>query len=165
MKTHGGSKEVSGNFTGLVADLGPAISSQGLFQVFVGLDIKGSPNLSYTLYLTEGASVKAQAYTYVPKAATTYELALLSPALVDSAPLSSGRMSSSSLVVRAWAGTITFFRLDSIAIRFLSAPASPPPGGLDPAKYDPILFYYFVFLFVVPVAMLVLVVRVFRDES
>jgi hypothetical protein len=158
------STEVSGNFTGLVADMGPATTSQGLFQVFVGLDIKGSPDLSYTLYLTQGASVVAQAYTYAPKVTTTYELALLSPSLVNSAPLFTGKIGSSSLIVSSWAGKINFFRLDSVEIRFLSASAAPHPG-LDPSNYTALMFYYFTFLFVIPVAMVILLVKVFKDED
>ena len=164
LRTPANSTEVSGNFTGLVADMGPTSTSQNLFQVFVGLDIKGSPDLSYTLYLTQGASVVAQAYTYAPKIATTYELALLSPSLVNSAPLFTGKISSSSLIVRSWAGEISFFRLDSVEIRFLSAsPVSH--AGLDPSNYTSLTFYYFVFLFVIPVAMVSLLVKVFKDED
>jgi len=164
MRTPANSFEVSGNFTGIVADMGPATTSQGLFQVFVGLDIKGSPNLSYTLYFTQGASVVAQAYTYAPKLATTYELALLSPALVRSAPLFTGKIGSSSLIVRPLAGEINFFRLDSVEIRFLSA--SPlPQAGLNPSNYNSLMFYYLTFLFVVPVAMVSLLVKVFKDED
>lgn len=164
LRTPANSTEVSGNFTGLVADMGPTSTSQGLFQVFVGLDIKGSPDLSYTLYLTQGASVVAQAYTYAPKIATTYELALLSPSLVNSAPLFTGKISSSSLIVRSWAGEISFFRLNSVEIRFLSAsPASH--AGLDPSNYNSLTFYYFVFLFVIPAIMVTLLVKVFKDEN
>lgn len=162
--TPAGSTEAAGNFAAVVADLGPASSSQSLFQVFVGLDIKGSPDLSYTLYLNQGASVAAQGYTYVPKTATTYELALLSPSLVNSAPLFVGRMGSSSLIVSARAGEIGFFRLDSVEIRFLSAPATVQTG-LDTSNYTALVFYYFVFLFVIPVAALSLLVKGFKDEN
>ncbi|TMI20211.1 hypothetical protein E6H31_10095, partial [Candidatus Bathyarchaeota archaeon] len=61
--TKANSNEVGGNFTALVADLGPAIATQKLFQVFVGLDIQGSSDLSYVPYFTTGASVAAQGYT------------------------------------------------------------------------------------------------------
>ena len=158
------STELSGNFTGLVADMGPATTSQGLFQVFVGLDIKGSSDLSYTLYLTQGASVVAQAYTYAPKLATTYELALLSPSLINSTPLFTGKIGSSSLIVSSWAGKINFFRLDSVEIRFLSAASAPHPG-LDPSNYAALMFYYFMFLFIIPIAMVSLLVKVFKDED
>ena len=164
VRTPANSIEVSGNFTGIVADMGPATTSHGLFQVFVGLDIKGSPDLSYTLYFTQGASVVAQAYTYAPKIATTYELALLSPSLVKSVPLFTGKIGSSSLIISPWAGKISFFRLDSVEIRFLSgSPVSH--AALDPSNYDSLMFYYFTFLFIIPVTMVGLLVKVFKDED
>jgi len=155
---------ISGNFTAVVADLGPTIQSQGLFQVFVGLDIKGSTDLSYVPYFISGASVLAQGFTYVPKIATTYELALLQPSFVNSSPLFVGKPSSSSIVVSARTGEMTFFRLNSVSIRFLSS-LSAPIQTLSPSSYQLLLFYYFIFLFVAPTGMIVLLVKVFRDEE
>ena len=158
------SLELNGNFTGLIANLKSSVSSQDLFQVFVGLDIKGSSDLSYTLYLTRGASIVAQGYTYVPKLATTYELALMSPSLVNSSPLFAGNLASSSLIVSAWKGEISFFRLDSVDIRFLTTTPAPS-AALSTANYNSLVFYYFVFLFVIPSSTIVLLIKVFRDED
>ena len=158
------SNEVSGNFTVLVADLGPAIATQKLYQVFVGLDIKGSNDLSYVPYFTTGATVAAQGYTYITKVATTYELALLSPLQVNSSPLFAGNVHSSSLVVSAKTGEISFFRLDTISIRFFSTQA-PRSASLDPTTSRDLVFYFFVFLFIIPVAMVAFVVKVFKDEN
>ncbi len=163
LMTKASSNEVSGNFTGLVADLGPAVTTQKLYQVFVGLDIMGSSDLSYVPYFTIGATVAAQGYTYVTKVATTYELALLSPLQVNSSPLFSGNVHSSSLVVSAKTGEISFFRLNSISIRFFSTQA-PRSASLDPTASRNLVFYFFIFLFVIPVAMVALVVKVFKDE-
>ena len=161
--TKANSNEVGGNFTALVADLGPAIATQKLFQVFVGLDIQGSPDLSYVPYFTTGASVAAQGYTYITKVATTYELALLSPRQVNSSPLFSGNVHSSSLVVSARTGEISFFRLNSISIRFFSTQTAQS-ANLNPGTSRELVYYFFVFLFVIPVVMVVLVVKVFKDE-
>ncbi len=162
--TKASSNEISGNFTALVANLGPAIATQNLFQVFVGLDIKGSSDLSYVPYFTAGATVAAQGYTYVTKIATTYELALLSPVQVNSSPLFSGSVRSSSLVVSAKTGDINFFRLNSVSIRFFST-QSPRNASLEPATSRDLVYYYFIFLFVIPVAMVALIVKVFKDEN
>ena len=162
--TKSSSNEVSGNFTALVADLGPTITTKTLYQVFVGLDIRGSSDLSYVPYLTVGAGVAAQGYTYVTKIATTYELALLSPLLVNSSPLFSGSAHSSSLVVSAKTGMISFFHLDSISIRFF-AKQTAVGASLDPGIARNLVFYFFIFLFVIPVATVILVVRVFKDED
>jgi len=161
--TKASSNQVSGNFTVLVADLGPAIATQKLFQVFVGLDIKGSSDLSYVPYFTTRATVAAQGFTYVTKVATTYELALLSPLQVNSSPLFAGNVRSSSLVVSARTGEISFFRLNSISIRFFSTQVSRG-ASIDPTTSRDLVFYFFVFLFIIPVAMVALVVKVFRDE-
>jgi len=158
------SLELNGNFTGLVANLKSSVSSQGVFQVFVGLDIKGSSDLSYTLYLTRGASILAQGYTYVPKVATTYELALMLPALVNSSPLFAGNFASSSLIVSAWKGEISYFRLDSVDIRFLATTPSPS-AALNTANYNALIFYYFVFLFMIPASTILLLIKVFRDKD
>src|SRR5256885_6716145 len=158
------SNQLNGNFTAVIADLGPTIQSQGLFQVFVGLDIKGSTDLSYVPYFISGASVLAQGFTYIPKVATTYELALLQPSFVNSSPLFVGKPSSSSIVVSAKTGEMTFFRLNSVSIRFLSS-LSAPIQTLSPSNYQLLLFYYFIFLFVAPTGMIVLLVKVFRDEE
>lgn len=162
--TKASSNEVAGNFTVLVADLGPAIASQNLYQVFVGLDIKGSTDLSYVPYFTTGARVVAQGFTYVTKIATTYELALLSPLQVNSSPLFAGSVHSSSLIISARTGEISFFRLNSISIRFFSSQA-PPAASLDVTTSRQLVFYYFVFLFVIPIAMVVLVVKGFKNEN
>jgi len=163
LMTKASSNEVSGNFTVLVADLGPAIATQKLFQVFVGLDIKGSSDLSYVPYFTTGATVAAQGFTYVTKVATTYELALLSPLQVNSSPLFAGNVHSSSLVVSAKTGEIGFFRLNSVSIRFFSTQASRS-AILDPTMSRDLVFYFFVFLFIIPIAMVALVVKVFKDQ-
>jgi len=162
--TKANQNEVNGNFTALVADLGPTMATTTLYQVFVGLDIKGSFDLSYVPYLTVGANVAAQGYTYVTKIATTYELALLSPLLVNSSPLFSGSVHSSSLVVSARTGMISFFRLDSVSIRFF-AQQTALGASLDPLTARNLVFYFFIFLFVIPVAMVILVVKVFKDED
>ncbi len=164
LETKATSMELNGNFTAVVADLGPAITNQGLFQVFVGLDIGGPSGLTYVPYLTSGASVVAQGFTYVTKVATTYELALLQPSFVSSSPLFLGKPTSSSLIVSAKTGLINFFRLDSISIRYLAAP-SAAGQILDPANYQALAYYYVVFLFVIPIAMVLLLVKVFRDEE
>jgi hypothetical protein len=164
LETKATSMEVNGNFTSVVADLGPAITNQGLFQVFVGLDIDGPSGLTYVPYLTSGASVVAQGFTYVTKVATTYELALLQPSFVNSSPLFLGKPTSSSLIVSAKTGVINFFRLDSISIRYLSAP-SAAGQILNSANYQALAYYYVVFLFVIPIAMVLLLVKVFKDEE
>ncbi len=162
--TKSSSNEVNGNFTALVADLGPTMATKTLYQVFVGLDIKGSSDLSYVPYLTVGASVAAQGYTYVTKIATTYELALLSPLMVNSSPLFSGSVHSSSLVVSAKTGMINFFHLNSVSIRFF-VKQTAVSASVDPAIARNLVFYFFIFLFVIPVAMVILVVKVFKDED
>ena len=162
--TKANQNEVNGNFTALVADLGPTMATTTLYQVFVGLDIEGSLDLSYVPYLTVGAKVAAQGYTYVTKLATTYELALLSPLLVNSSPLFSGSVHSSSLVVSARTGMINFFRLDSVSIRFF-VQQTGQGASLDPTTARNLVYYFFIFLFVIPVAMVILVVKVFKDED
>ena len=138
------------------------ILAPGLFQVFIGLDVKGSPDLTYVLYFISGTQVTAQGYTYATKAATTYELALLNPTLVNTSPMFTGNVHSTSVVLSAISGIITFFRLDSVSIRFLQAPAAT--GSPDPTNSREYAYYYFLFLFVIPIATTVLLVKVFRLE-
>src|SRR5215467_5434775 len=160
------STEISGNMGVLIADLGPTITIQGLYQVFVGLDIRGTPDLSYVPYYLTGTTVAAQGFTYVTKAATTFELALLSPLLINSSPVFTGSQGSSSLVVSARTGGISFFRLDSLSIRFLSSLTSTTQGStIDPNTSNSLAFYYLVFLLVIPVTMTLLVVKGFKDEK
>jgi hypothetical protein len=162
--TRSNSNQINGNFTALVADLGPTVATQSLYQVFAGLDIKGSSDLTYVPYFTVGARVVAQGFTYVTKIATTYELALMSPLNVNSSPLFTGDLRSSSLVISARIGEISFFELHSVSVRFFTT-RNAQTASLDLTTSRNLVFYFFVFLFVIPIAMVVLIVRVFKDEN
>ena len=132
--------------------------------MFAGLDIKGSSNLTYVPYFTVGARVAAQGFTYVTKIATTYELALMSPMNVNSSPLFTGDVRSSSLVITARIGEISFFQLHSVSVRFFSTQTAQT-ASLDLTTSRNLVFYFFVFLFVIPIVMVALVVKVFKDED
>ena len=162
--TRTNSNQINGNFTALVADLGPTVVTLRLYQVFAGLDIKGSSNLTYVPYFTVGARVAAQGFTYVTKIATTYELALMSPMNVNSSPLFTGDVRSSSLVITARIGEISFFQLHSVSVRFFSTQTAQT-ASLDLTTSRNLVFYFFVFLFVIPIVMVALVVKVFKDED
>ena len=158
------SRQTSGSYYGLKIDLGPMQMTLSLFQVFLGYDIKGTTNLLYTPYFTQGMTVLAKGFTYGPKSATTYELAVLTP---TSVPLSSPlavETNSSAIIVNAQVGRISYFQLDSISIR-LNSQVPALEGAVDPSFASLLSAYYIIFLFIVPTATILLLDRTFRHEN
>lgn len=160
------SKEASGNFRGLIVDIGYPQLIDNPFQIFMGFDIKGTSDLTYAPEFVRGMLITAQGYTYVPKSITTYELAVLNPAIVPTpSPFRAGTNSSSaSLFVVVLGGGITYFRIDSISLRTTSQ--SPIFGAsTEPSNAQSLLIYYFFFLFIIPVALVILLTMAFRREE
>jgi len=158
------SKEASGNFSGMVIDLGSPPIFQNPFQVFVSFDIKGSVDLTYAPYFVRGVSITAQGYTYAPKSITTYELAVLNPVVSSRPSPFRTDPDSSSLLVVAFGGEINFFRLNSVSLRVTSQP--PVFGATIESTYArSLLIYFLFFLFIVPVTMVILLRKVFKSEE
>ena len=158
------SRHASGNYYGLKIDLGSMQMNLSLFQIFLGYDIKGTTDLMYTPYFTEGMTVAAGGYTYVPKPATTYELAVLTPALASGSSPLPVRTNSSAIIINAQLGRITYFQLDSISIR-LDSQVPALEGKVDPSFAFVLSIYYLIFLFIAPTATILLLDRVFRHED
>jgi hypothetical protein len=159
-----GSRQASGNFNGLRINLGSMQTNLSLFQVFLGYDIKGTTDLLYTPYFTQGMGVVAKGFAYAPKSTTTYELAVLTPPSIPLASPLPIQTNSSTIIVNAQAGKITYFQLDSISIR-LDSQVPAFEGTVDPSFAQLLSIYYLAFLFVVPTATILLLDRVFRHED
>jgi len=158
------STETSGSFRGVIMKLGQIPTDLPLFQVFVSYDIKGTTDLRYTPYFIQNMLVKAQGFTYVPKNITTYELAVLTPVRVAQSSPFSIDPASSSIIISAGVGQITFFKPNSLSLRFTSQP-NVLQTQTQPNISDSLVIYYLLFLFATPVGMVVLLNRGLKPED
>lgn len=157
------SREVSGALRGVMINLEGLPANRSIFQIFLGIDISGTPNLTYTSYFTQGLVVEAQGFRYLPKSITTYELVVLVPQRVfSSPPFLPNPNSTSSVMVAAEEGEITFFRLNSLTLRFTSIPIISEGDVESKLTRFILLNYYLMFLFGLPIMTVVLIVKVFK---
>src|SRR5712692_2385248 len=163
-RTASDSHEISGTLEAVVIDLDLPSVSQNLFRAYVGFDILGTSNLQYTPFFMNGTSVLAQGFTYVQNRLTTYEIAVLLPNLAVGFPPFLPEANSTAVIIAAKAGEISFFKLDSLSFKFTSTPLMAE-GVVDPNVARLTMIYYFLFLFVTPVAAVILLSRAFKSES
>ncbi len=158
------STHIDGDFVGVVIDLNLPSVNEDLFQAFVEFSIQGSSDLQYTPFLAAGTSIVAQGFTYVQNGVTSYQVAVLRPQQVSSFPPFLPDGNSTSLIIGAKIGEITQFKLNGLSFKFTATPIQTT-GLVDPDVARLTLVYYLLFLFVTPVAAVILISRVFKPES
>lgn len=158
------SNSISGSFQGIVIDLNVPEVNQSLFQAYVDFNIHGSSSLRYTPYLMQGTSVLAQGYSYSQNSITSYESAVLTTTLVSSFPNFLPGPNSTAIVIAANSGSINQFSLSNISLKYTSTPIESA-GFVDPDTAHLMIAYYFVFLFVTPITITILVAKVFSHEN
>ena len=163
-RTTSASQEISGNFSNIVINFDLPSVNQSLFQAYASFDIRGTSSLTYTLFFISGLSIAAQGYTYTQSVITTHQVAVLLPSLVSGFPSVLPNVNSSSLIIGAISGSITYFRIDDFNLKF-TATNDPLQGSVDPTTARAFIVYYLVFLFVTPIAAVILLTRVFKVEE
>ena len=163
-RTTSTSPEISGSFSNILINMNLQSVTQSLFQAYASFDIRGTSRLSYTLFFVSGTSVLAQGYTYSQSPITTHQVAVLLPLLVSGYPSILPDVNSSSLIIGANAGAITYFKIDDFTLKFTATP-DPLQGFVDPTTAQFFVVYYLVFLFVTPIAAVILLSKVFRAEK
>jgi len=163
--TMSSSSEISGNFYAIMIDMGLPVLNQTLFQAYAAYDVSGVSGFSYTPFLVSGVSVLAQGFTYT-QTVSTHQVAVLVPQRVSGFPSVLPGQNTTALVIEANSGTISYFKLDDITLRYTATPDVALSGGLvDPSTAQWLIVYYLVFLFVTPVAAVILLTRVFKTEK
>lgn len=158
------SQEISGAFSNIVINFNLKSSNQSLFQAYASFDIRGTSSLTYSLFFVSGLSVAAQGYTYTQSAITTHQVAVLLPSLVSGFPSILPSANSSSLIIGAISGSITDFRIDDFNLKF-TATYDPLQGSVDSTTARTFIAYYIIFLFVTPIAAVILITKVFKPEK
>ncbi len=155
---------LNGDFRGLVINVNPLTSEEALLQAYVNYYIRGTSDLKYTLYFSHGSVILAQGFTYVQKGVTSYEIAVLTPQLIRDFPPFLPVVASWSVIIATQQGEINFFELTGLEFRFTSQPLVQD-AAVDPVFGQFLLAYYFVFLFIAPIASTVLLFKVFKRED
>jgi hypothetical protein len=165
IRTISGTAEVAGNFQGIIINLKKLpLPNESIFQAYVDFAIKGSSTLRYTPFLMDGTIVLAQGFTYVQNSVTPYESAVLATTLISSFPNFLPDENSTAIIIGANTGDINQFNLVNISLKYTSTPIQSN-GFIDPNVARFMLVYYFLFLFVTPIAAVILISRVFKAES
>jgi len=158
------STEISGTFSGIVINLGLPSLSQSIFQAYASYDIRGTSDLRYTPFLVSGTSVLAQGYTYTQNAFTSHQVAVLLPQRVTGFPSILPNANFSSIIISADAGSITHFKIEDLTFK-LTSTSDLGTGSVDSNTAQLFMASYLVFLFVTPVAAVILFVKVFKNEN
>ena len=139
-------------------------SDLSLFQVYVSFYIRGTPDLQYAVYFNNGTTEEAESFLYVaPSPVTTYNVATLLGQHITNYPTFVA-IDSSTIIIAAHKGLIQSFQLSDLRFRYLSQSISLS-SDVD-ASYANFLFsYYIVFLFVTPVAIVILLSRGFHEDK
>ena len=164
VSTEFGLAAVAGNFLGVEIDLNLPSSTQSIFQAYVDFNIHGSPTLKYTPFLMDRTTVLAQGFDYVLNGVTSYESAVLSPTLVSGFPNFLPERDNTTMVIATNSGNISQFKLANLTIKYTSTPIQSA-GYVDPTIAQLMIVYYLLFLFVTPVAAIILMVKVFKAEA
>ena len=164
-KTTSSTSEIAGNFYGIIIDMGLPVLNQSLFQAYASYDISGTSGFSYTPFLVSGVSVVAQGFTYT-QTLSTHQVAVLVPQRISGFPSILPDLTATAMVIGANNGAISYFRLDDITLRYTATPDLASSGGaIDPTIAQWFIAYYLVFLFVTPVAAVILLAKVFKTEE
>lgn len=131
-------------------------------QGYIDYYVSGTPDLHYTVYYLHGLTVVGQGYFY-STTALRYNIATFSASNVVSYPPFLVSNDTYSIVLSPTQGSFLAFQLGGFSIRYMSqAPLSAAPSGADPTI---IVSYYLIFLFVTPVAIVILLSRLFSHET
>ena len=161
-KTSSNSQELDGTFYDIMVNMRLPSQNLSLFQGYAAYDISGTAGLSYTPFLIRGGSILAEGYTYT-QTLSTHQVAVLLPQLANQFPsILPDQYNSSVIVIVANSGEITHFRLDDLTLRYTATPDLASSGGVvDSTTATWLIAYYFVFLFITPIAAAILLTKVF----
>ena len=98
------------------------------------------------------------------KSVSDYEEAILLPQLVHDFPSVYSQSNGYYVSVSALQGNITYFKLDTLNLEYLSQTVTPS-AYFDPASAQFLFAYYIIFLLVTPILIVILIGRAFRDEQ
>jgi len=160
------SSRILDQMDGIVLTLNPAnklgYSDNHFSQGYVDYYIKGTSDLVYTVYYVHDLTVVGQGYIY-SSSALTYNIASFSTSNVRSYPPLLIGNNTYSIVLAPSAGSFLTFQLEGFSLRYLSqAPLTTTPADIDATAA---FTYYLMFLFVTPVAIVILVSRLFSHET
>ena len=158
------SSAISGSFSSVVVNFSLGSVNQSLFQAYASFDIRGTSGFTYTPFFTSGQSIVAQGYTYTQGVITTHQVAILLPSLVSSFPSILPDTSSSTLIIGAISGSITYFKFDDFTLKLTATPDNLA-GYVDPTAAQFFIAYYLFFLFITPIAAVILLTKVFKPEK
>ena len=155
------------NMDGIVLALN-AKNAQGytdsqFFQAYVDYYVNGTSNLVYTVYYMHGLNVLGQGFDY-SSGTQTYQIAFVAVGQVRSYPqFLPASNDTLAIVLAPERGAFGSFQLNDFSIRYISqSTLTSSPLVLDPTS---LLVYYLMFLFVTPVAVVILVSRLFSREN
>lgn len=141
---------------------GLSYSDDNFAQGYIDYYVKGTRDLVYTVYFMHGITVVGQGYDY-SASSLTYNVATFSASNIRSYPPFLAGNNTLSIVLVPSRGSFVSFQLGGFSVRYLSqAPLTTTPTDIDPSST---LAYYLLFLFVTPVAIVILVARLFIDED
>jgi len=163
-QTEARSSDIAGPFLAVAINLNLPSTSLSLFQTFVSFEIRGTSDLHYTLFLVNGTSVLAQGFTYIQTSASSHQDAVLLPQLSADFPEILSLSNTTQLVISSIRGEINYFKLDNLSFKYTSTPLDTQ-GLVDPASANLVLSYYLLFLFVTPIAAIILITKVFKNED
>ena len=158
--------EVLGRMDGITLTLNSTNSlgytDNNFAQGYIDYYVRGTPDLVYTVYFMHGLTVVGQGYDY-SASSLTYNIATFSASNPRSYPPFLIADNTVSIILSPSRGSFLSFRLGGFSVRYLSqAPLTTTPSNIDPSI---IIVYYLVFLFVTPVAIVILVSRLFAHET
>ncbi len=132
------------------------------FQGYVDFYVSGTSDLVYTVYYMHHLTVLGQGFDY-SSSARTYNIAFFSATKVRNYPQILTGNNTFSIVLAPKSGSFQSFQLEGFSVRYLSQAAlNATPTDIDTRT---IFTYYLVFLFVTPVAIVILVSRLFSHET
>lgn len=130
-------------------------------QGYIDYYVKGTPDLVYSVYFMHGLNVVGQGFDY-SASSVTYNIAAFSASNVRNYPPFFAGNNTFSIILFPTRGSFLSFQLGGFSVRYLSqAPLTTTPNDIDPGI---ILSYYLIFLFVTPVAIVILVSRLSAHE-
>lgn len=159
-------RTITGNFLEIMIELSHLPAGSSFYQAYMGFDIGGAADLHYVGYLTQGYSVLAQSFNYRTKITTSYEFMLLSPQqqlLSETPPLYLDSISF-SIILAAQKGAITYFHLDSLALRYAAFPATSISAS-DLGSLQYMFLLYVDLLFAVPVGAVIVLYEIRKFDE
>jgi hypothetical protein len=131
-------------------------------QGYVDYYVRGTSDLDYTVYYLHGLNVVGQGFDYSARS-LSYNIATFSASKVTSYPPLFAGNDTVLIVLSRIRGSFLSFQLGGFSVRYIAqAPSTIAPTDVDPSI---VLTYYLTFLFVTPVAIVILVSRLFSNET